>query len=119
MEVSEEDIKIFDRYVAGQLSEAEELTFENKLRSDKTFKVNYDQYLNSTAAIKTIHFSNEISAVLEEEISHDRKTINLRQVTIGIAASVALIIASYFVMNSGESVSNQEIFYSYYAAYPA
>ncbi|MEL6558242.1 MAG: hypothetical protein AAFQ94_08665 [Bacteroidota bacterium] len=119
MEVSEEDIKFFDQYVAGKLSEAEQLTFEEKLRSDETFKANYDQYLNSTAAIKTIHFSNEISAVLEEEISHDRKTINLKQITIGIAASIALIIASYFVINSGENVSNLEIFYSYYDAYPA
>lgn len=119
MEVSEEDIKIFDQYLDGELSKEAQLHLEQRLNSDQVFKENYDQYINSTAAIKTIQFSGEIAQVLEEETSKEKKTINLKTAIIGIAAGIAMVLVSYFAIDLSSGATAEEIFHAYYEAYPA
>lgn len=108
----EEKIALFDAYLAKELNEADRLAFEDRLKSDVSFKDEFEAYLQFS---QLIHDGKEYGEIKEDLVSihenifpddNKKKAFVLRPsflITVGIAASISLLI---LIANPFGSVEN-------------
>ncbi len=104
--MSLEELMYFDlieRYVDGDMTDAERVQFEQKLSSDELLKEEYDLYTQVADGI-TDHFSNkfkdQMKAVdLEMDLNPIHKPKSKRIILFSIAATVVVLMVSYFAIN--------------------
>ncbi len=121
MGFDEDLLALFDQYNAGKLTDVEVNSFESRLISDESFKSDYQAYQTIRSGIANTGYEQlrQNIATWEAKLSEEpsqRKSKNW--FGLGLAASVSLIImiGAWWMFLS--KPSNEEIFASYYKAYP-
>jgi tetratricopeptide (TPR) repeat protein len=122
----EEEIELIERYLKKELSEFENTAFQQRLLSDRDFKVHYDEVRTS---ISGIQYSAR-KAVLEELKKFDSTLpgISGRKgsgrtispiVYFGIAASILiLVVSTVLIYRFSNEVNPEQLYQSYYTIYP-
>jgi len=131
MSISEEEFQLIVKYVEKDLSEHEQILFDKSLDTSPEFKEEVRVMEGLVAGVYANVRTNEfedIKNAFEKFEEEDKKAetsptkkgkvINLYK-TIGIAASLTLILlVSYFVFFQSK-VDHQEVYLSFYEPYPA
>jgi serine protease Do len=116
------DIELIDRYIQGQLTEAELTEFQERLITDKGFKQSYQQYLTLIGTLKIherkMRLTQELEKVhslmmKEKSLTRARKltrTLKIHSATMAVAASVTIIvlIGAIFIFNYINSLRSRE-----------
>lgn len=107
-----------DLYLMNRLSEREKKEFEEKLENDKDLREDLDRRGIIISGIQA-GLNRELKDILareESKLSKNSRVIRLRFVS-GIAAGLAVLVASYFMfLNHGPD--DKEIYFQYYKPYP-
>ena len=108
-----EYIELFDRFLDGNLSEEEQISFNRQLEEDPVFAETFDAYLVARGAIGLNGLQEDLRSVMKEEKVKIRSI--MRFFPYGIAAAVLclLMITIPFLNNSSEDVFGQ-----YFETYP-
>jgi hypothetical protein len=114
MKLNEDKVELFDGYLNKILPEDEHKHFENRLKNDEDFRSEFDEYLESTKAIKLIALREELGHIIDiNESKNNRFRRSL--VWVPIAASLLFLIF-YFWPNANKS--SKDLFLTYYRPYP-
>lgn len=107
----EEEYLLFENYLAEELSDKERINFEDKIKSDKDFKISFSLY-KETSRFLDNKFKNEANRIAFkknlEKISDNyfeknvsiKKTSRFKPWHYSIAASLLLIFSVYFYQNT-------------------
>lgn len=108
-----EHISKIDSYLQGELTPEEVAAFENQLKSDATLRESLTSTQQAIEGINGYAFKQKLSSFHNDYLKDKRKkTIQLYYLS-GIAASLMLILISYFFW----SVDTTTQYYSYFKPY--
>ncbi len=125
--MNEELYIVFENYLTNQLSEKEKIDFENQLQNDvsirEKFRIyqNWTNYLETKFDSKTIDFKKNLETISKSHFENSvatenqRKTIQFKPYYYAIAASIVLIIGTWFMMQN--SMPNYNDFNQHEDAY--
>jgi tetratricopeptide (TPR) repeat protein len=112
-----------ENYLTGNLSEEEYREFEARLKDDPSLKEQMEKQQAIITGIR-LGFNRELKSLLQKEEQQLRETstqtdhrTNPFKLSIGIAAAMALIIASVVVFKY-MSLDSRELYAKYYKPYP-
>ena len=126
MEKHEKELELIERYIGNDLSEEEIEAFNKKLDKDERFRAQLEEMRLLIAGVqysgrnKILQGLKDYDATLSEVEVPRGKVIKLSpRWSIGIAASVLLVIASTLVFYRISTKDNSEQLYlAYFAIYP-
>ena len=107
------NIRIFETYLAGHLSESDKLEFESRLISDKTFAKDFESFKILQAGIRLQAMQNRL-ATLKANINKDgdkadviKPTSNKNYWTWSLVSILALGVLGYLIFTKTMSVTKQ------------
>ena len=124
-----DNIELFDKYIAGKLSQDETVYFEERLTSDSAFASEFRLHLHIVRGIQKeeeedcIEFGHAMKSLSKEELNEiignktEKKTrhINFQRYLWPLSAAAVVLLA--FIVNHNQSVESQyaidNILYSY------
>lgn len=124
-----DNIELFDKYIAGELSQNEAADFEEKLASDSAFASEFRLHLHVVRGIQKeeeedcIEFGHAMKSLSKEELNEiigkktEKKTrhINFQRYLWPLSAAAVVLLA--FIVNHNQSVESKyaidNILYSY------
>ncbi|WP_027077645.1 tetratricopeptide repeat protein [Maribacter antarcticus] len=112
---------LIDKYFAGSLSLEEQVLFENFLKVDSDFKIQFELEKNVKAAVKGSEreiLKRKLQG-FEEGRSVSSKTKNTFWIPLRIAASIVILLsASWFLFNFGFLATTDTLYDANYEQYP-
>jgi len=114
----EDQIDKIEKYLLGDLSSKEIEAFESEIEKNPSLKEKTERYRQLLRGLE-IGFNRELKSTLQkEEIIDIPAGAKLRRIyySIGIAASIVLVISMIFVLRDN-SLNSTELFASYYQPY--
>lgn len=95
---SQTELKLFELYHFGKMTEADRAEFEERLQKESAFKYRFDRYLASIGVINVPGLRKDIERILKKGARPKR----VRSVffCLLIVMSVAVIIAIYYFLSS-------------------
>lgn len=112
-----------EKYLRGELSESEHKSFEETIEKDESLKEIVENHRTLLKGIE-LGFNQELKSLLQQkelETQHliKKKFARSRRlyVTLAIAASITLILTTFFVFMN-KSVNSGQIVAAYYQPYP-
>lgn len=112
-----------ERYLIGELSQQELAAFKAELLVDESLKEKVENHRQFLKGLE-IGFNKELKSFLVEEETKIRaqptkepKRVKSFYILFGMAAAVALLIVSVFVLRT-QPISQDELFAQYYQTYP-
>ncbi len=107
------NIRIFETYLAGHLSESDKLEFESRLISDKTFAKDFESFKILQAGIRLQAMQTKLAA-LKANIKNDgdkadviKPTSNKNYWTWSLVSILALGVLGYLIFTKTMSVTKQ------------
>lgn len=124
MKANEETNERIEHYLAGALSEAERLAFEEQVKADSELAAAlamHQQAQHFLGDQKRMALRDLVHQVGEEYTAEQVPARNTFQVWRWAAAVVVLVGAAlvYWVLGTGGNANSQELFAEYYQPYPA
>ena len=108
--MNEENYIAFENYINNEMQSDEKINFEEKLRTDASFKSNFDLYKETTSFIenkfdsKTIDFKANLESISQSHFSENKKekskVIKFKPLYYAVAASVAILFGTWFFMQN-------------------
>lgn len=108
--MNEELYILFENYLTNQLSEKEKIDFENQLQNDASirekFRIyqNWTNYLENKFDSKTIDFKKNLETISKSNFTENKKSetkiISFKPYYFAIAASIVLVIGTWFMMQN-------------------
>ena len=108
--MNEENYIAFENYINNEMQSDEKINFEEKLRTDASFKSNFDLYKETTSFIenkfdsKTIDFKANLESISQSHFSENKKekskVIQFKPLYYAVAASVAILFGTWFFMQN-------------------
>ncbi len=115
--------EIIENYLMGRLTEEEKAIFEKELKNDPSLQQKVNQYKSLLRGIE-LSFNRELKARLRDEEKKIREKSSspmskqkFLQIGFAMAAVIALIIVSVFVLNKNK-IDAEQILAVYYEPYP-
>lgn len=119
----QDQLDYIEEYLKGKLSEDERKNFEIKLKTDLPLQEKVQNHRSILTGIE-LGFNRELKSILqkEEHVLADaskRKRAQSGKINyfIGIAATVALILTSIFILKN-QSLDSNQLYARYYESYP-
>jgi tetratricopeptide (TPR) repeat protein len=117
------DLDHIEQYLRGELTEKDAAIFEASLEQDVALQEKVEKHRQMLKGIE-IGFNSELKELLIEEESkiidtpaQTKSRIRSLYPIIGVAAAVALMIVSIFVLKNNR-LSSEELYAQYYKVYP-
>jgi tetratricopeptide (TPR) repeat protein len=108
--MNEELYIVFENYLTNQLSEKDKIDFENQLQNDASirekFRIyqNWTNYLENKFDSKTIDFKKNLETISKSNFTENKKSetkvISFKPYYFAIAASIVLVIGTWFMMQN-------------------
>ena len=108
--MNEELYIVFENYLTNQLSEKDKIDFENQLQNDASirekFRIyqNWTHYLENKFDSKTIDFKKNLETISKSNFTENKKSetkvISFKPYYFAIAASIVLVIGTWFMMQN-------------------
>lgn len=118
MQSGEDHTELIEKYQSGEMSVDESKEFEKRLTNDEQFKISYEHYLDTLAALKTYHFKKGISEIHREYHNKETTPNNIRVYVFGIAAAILLLVVSIYFYPI-DKASNAKLLENYFEPYPS
>lgn len=116
----ESDIELIEKYLQGDLTVAEVIAIESRLKNDKEFAGRYRQEAAIYKALKdqeALDFLNVVSETVNSgSKSAGAKILSLGKLMWSLAAVFCVLTVAYIAIRDDQS--NQELFEQYYETYP-
>ncbi|MCZ8196155.1 MAG: tetratricopeptide repeat protein [Flavobacterium sp.] len=108
--MNEELYILFENYINNELSEKEKIDFENQLQNDASIReklIIYKElngFLESKFSKESIDFKKNLETISKSNFSEDKKyetkVISFKPYYFAIAASIVLVIGTWFMMQN-------------------
>jgi hypothetical protein len=112
------DFDLIDKYMAGELSDAEMQRFDKRLAEDEDLAKEFQRHQSAHKALDFMVAQN-LKAQLQE-MEEASKVISLRRrrrtrlTIVSVAASVLVLVGAFFVIFPQDNLSNAELATAYY-----
>jgi tetratricopeptide (TPR) repeat protein len=114
MKIGEDKIELFDGYHHKVLPDDEHKNFEDRLKNDKEFKDEFDEYLEGTRAVKLIALREELGHIID---TNELGTSIFRRGLIWMPIAASLLFFIFYFWPKA-STSEKDLFLTYYRPYP-
>ncbi len=114
MNIQENKVDFFDRFLRNELVEDERAVFEQKLQNDTSFKIEWEAYQKAVQVVNLMGLRAQLENLMEAN-QKPKQIVAHWYVWVPMAAAVVLMIGYFW---PSQSASDRELFISYYKAYP-
>lgn len=121
-----EKIELVERYLMGQMSDAEKISFSKKLEDDASLKQLFEEMKTTIGIINSIgreelimkikQWDNELGTYASIEKAQSRK--QALPYLLGIAATVILFVMAAILFSVHKQTDNIQLFAEYFEPYP-
>lgn len=112
------DLNLIEKYLTGKLSDTEKQSFDNRMTQDETLAEEFQRHQNAHKALDFMVAQNLKDQLQEMEEESKIVSLNKRRRTrltvLSLAASVLVLVATFFVLFPQDNLSNQELAAAYY-----
>lgn len=117
MELSEDIMDKIDRYLQGKMSSEEHSAFEADMNTNSELKKAIEDHKSLIFTIEAASAKDELNRIMNREKAKQGKTIGIRRSWMAVAASLAILVTSFFLIrNSGGG--NQGLYAEFYQVDP-
>lgn len=112
------DFNLIEKYLSGKLSDTEKQSFDNRLAEDESFAQELENHQTAHKALDFLVASN-LKAQLQE-MEAESKVVSLRKrrktrlSILSVAASVLVLIGTFYIILPQNNLSNTELAAAYY-----
>jgi hypothetical protein len=112
------DFDWIEKYIAGELSEAEKQGFDNRMAEDEELAKEFEKHQGAHKALDFLVAQN-LKAQLQE-MEEESKVVSLRSrrrarlTIVSVAASVLVLVGAFFVIFPQNKLSHTELAAAYY-----